>query len=31
MLRAKCGCHDVPQEVVERVRAMLSVRHQPPA
>jgi mycothiol system anti-sigma-R factor len=24
MLRAKGGCHDVPPEVVERLRAMLS-------
>jgi mycothiol system anti-sigma-R factor len=31
MLRDKCGCHDVPPEVVERVRAMLSGRPHPPA
>jgi mycothiol system anti-sigma-R factor len=31
MLRAKCGCHDVPLEVVERLRAALSVRQPPPS
>jgi hypothetical protein len=31
MLRAKCGCNDVPVEVLERVRAMVSQHHPPPA
>ena len=31
MLRAKCGCNDVPAELLERVRAMVSRPHQPPA
>jgi hypothetical protein len=30
MLRAKCGCDDVPAEVVERLRARLA-GPQPPA
>jgi mycothiol system anti-sigma-R factor len=29
MLRAKCGCHEVPAEVLERVRAALSAHHHP--
>lgn len=27
MLRDKCGCRDVPAELVERVRAMLEAPH----
>jgi hypothetical protein len=29
MLRAKCGCDEVPPEVVERLRAALSRPHPP--
>ena len=31
MLRTKCGCDEVPPEVVERIRAVLSIRAHPPA
>jgi mycothiol system anti-sigma-R factor len=27
MLRTKCGCNDVPQELIERVRSMLDIPH----
>jgi mycothiol system anti-sigma-R factor len=30
MLRAKCGCDEVPGELVERIRAALVVRHDHP-
>ncbi len=30
MLRAKCGCNDVPVELLERVRSMTSAPHPHP-
>ena len=30
MLRAKCGCNDVPPELLQRVRSMLQTPHTPP-
>jgi hypothetical protein len=29
MLRDKCGCDEVPAELVERIRVLLSERHEP--
>jgi mycothiol system anti-sigma-R factor len=32
MVRAKCGCTDMPAELLERIRAMVSSPHEhPPA
>ena len=31
MLRAKCGCDDVPAELMERIRSMLEQPHEHPA
>jgi mycothiol system anti-sigma-R factor len=30
MLRAKCGCNDVPPELLQRVRSMLQTPHTHP-
>jgi hypothetical protein len=30
MLRAKCGCNDVPTELDARIRALLDPPHAPP-
>jgi len=30
MLRAKCGCDEVPPELIERVRSMLEAPHTHP-
>jgi hypothetical protein len=30
VLRAKCGCNDVPPELLERVRSMLGSPHPHP-
>jgi hypothetical protein len=30
MLRAKCGCNDVPPELLQRVRSMLEAPHPHP-
>ena len=30
MLRAKCGCNDMPLELLERIRALVSSPHHPP-
>lgn len=30
MLRDKCGCRDVPEELIERVRSMLDAPHAHP-
>ena len=29
MLRAKCGCNEIPVELIERVRALVSSPHRP--